>query len=141
MLKVTCAIIIQENKILITQKGGNSDHPLKWEFPGGKINQGESAEGCIKREIIEELEVGITIISKIIPVIYNYGFKKIKLIPFICSIKKGIIKLNEHIDFNWVEWNSLGKVNFSEADRKLIQQNKNRQILLKYIRENEDDTR
>lgn len=141
MLKVTCAIIIHKNKILITQRGTDSDHPLQWEFPGGKIKQGENAVECIKREIHEELEIEIEILKIMIPVIYNYGFKKIELIPFLCLKKPGTIKLNDHVDFNWIEWNNLGKVNFSEADRKLIQQIANRQILQKYIGEKVDDTR
>jgi 8-oxo-dGTP diphosphatase len=139
MLKVTCAIIIHKNKILITQRGAGSDHPLQWEFPGGKIKQGESAEDCIKREIKEELDVGIEIILKMIPVVHDYGFKKIRLIPFLCSIKTGELKLNEHVDFNWVLTKEIEKINFSEADRKLSRQKQNRQILQKYIGEKIDN--
>ena len=141
MLKVTCALIIHKNKILITQRGINSVHPLQWEFPGGKLKKGESTGESVKREIMEELEVGIEIILNMIPVNYNYGFKKIELIPFLCSKKSGKIKLNDHIDFKWVEWDNLKKINFSKADRKLIQQIGNRQILKKYIGEKIDDTR
>ncbi len=57
MLKVSCAIIINKNKILVTQHGEKSEHPFLWEFPGGKINTGETPEECIKREIKEELSV------------------------------------------------------------------------------------
>ena len=140
MLKVTCAIIVQKNKILITQRALDSDHPLQWEFPGGKIKHGERAEDCIKREIHEELEIEIEILKTMISVIYNYGFKKIELIPFLCSKKTGAVKLNDRIDFNWDEWNNLEKLNFAEADLKLIQQMANRQMLHKYVGEKINNT-
>ena len=95
MLKVTCALIIRDNKLLITQNNFKSDHPFQWEFPGGKIKTGETLENCIKREIMEELEIEIEILSTMKAVIYDYGFKKIKLYPFLCSIKNGKIKLSK----------------------------------------------
>ena len=55
MTEVTCAIIIKAERVLITQRSENMPHPLKWEFPGGKVKAGESPGYCIKREIFEEL--------------------------------------------------------------------------------------
>jgi 8-oxo-dGTP diphosphatase len=102
MLKVTCAIILQQNKILVTQLNASSDHPLKWEFPGGKLKPGETEEECISREINEELEIDIEIRKPMISLFHNYGCKQIELIPFLCVIKTGVIKLNEHHDLIWV---------------------------------------
>ena len=135
MLKVSCAIIIQDGKILIVQNNSDSDHPFQWEFPGGKINFEESSEECIKREIWEELEVKVKIYEKLFSVEFDYGFKQIELIPFLCSIKKGEIKLNEHNELKWIDIEELDEIDFSGADKKLIQQKQNLIILKKYIGE------
>ena len=136
MLKVTCAIIILQNKILITQRNNYSDHPFKWEFPGGKLNPGETWEACVIREIREELDIDIEIQASMISVQYDYGLKQIELIPFICCIKKGDINLKEHKDFKWISFINLNKIDFAEADRKLIQLKENKEILKKYLWEN-----
>ena len=117
MIRVTCAIIRNEdNEILIVQRGENSDHPLKWEFPGGKINEGESEEECIIREIEEELSMDIIICSRMENVEYDYGIKQISLIPFICDTLDDLPVLSEHLDFKWIAPSGLKKINFSEAD-------------------------
>ena len=134
MLKVTCAIIISNNRILVTQNNAASDHPFLWEFPGGKIKSGEYAADCIVREILEELEIEIKILKGLTSIIFDYGFKKIELIPFLCSIKKGKIELNEHNDFNWLKFEELETVDFSGADLKLIQLKENCDILKEYVR-------
>jgi 8-oxo-dGTP diphosphatase len=141
MLKVSCALIIDQNKILVVQRNTGSDHPLKWEFPGGKLNQGESPEECVIREIREELEIKIEILKPLISVYYDYGIKQIELIPFLCRINQGEIILNEHHDFKWVSPGSLEKVDFAEADRKLIQVRINQVELKKHLRKNMNDTR
>lgn len=135
MLYVTCALIADKGKLLITQNSAESDHPFQWEFPGGKINPAESPEECIVREIQEELNLEIRILKKMIPVNFDYGFRKIKLIPFLCSIKNGTIRLSEHNDCKWVNTAELGEYDFSKADLKLIRQNENLEILQEYVRE------
>jgi 8-oxo-dGTP diphosphatase len=121
-LEVTCAIIRNEdNEVLIVQRGENSDHPLKWEFPGGKTDKGESHEECIIREISEELSMEIIICKKLLPVDWDYGKKHILLIPFICDTLDELPVLSEHIDFKWVEAERLNDVDFSEADHIVAQ--------------------
>ena len=135
VLKVTCALIIQNNKIFITQNSSNSDHPFQWEFPGGKIKTGETNEDCLKREIKEELEIEVEILCELKPVIFDYEIKTIELIPFLCSFKSGKIHLNEHIDFKWLELNELKSLNFPGADLELIQLKENWDTLKEYIGE------
>lgn len=141
MLNVTCAIIIENCKILITQRSARSDHPLKWEFPGGKLNHGETLEECIIREIGEELGIELGIVEKMYPVRYNYGFKQVKLFPFVCNIKSGVITLIEHSQFEWVKYENLKNYEIVEADIKLVQHPQNREILKKYLREDMHNTR
>ena len=138
MLNVTCALIINRGKLLVAQLSAESVHPLKWEFPGGKIKLNESAEQCIKREIKEELGILIDVVAPIKPVIHDYGFRKVKLIPFVCKLKSGRITLKEHEDFRWIKLNELLDFDLAEADKKLIEEN--RQVLKKYLGEKMDYT-
>jgi len=138
MLKVTCALIIENGKVLITQNDKSSDHAFQWEFPGGKINDGETKKECIVREISEELELDILVENNLIPVEHDYAIKKIKLIPFICSIKGGNLKLNNHINAKWVELTKLQKIDFSEADKRLIMKGENMELLKEYSRKQKD---
>jgi 8-oxo-dGTP diphosphatase len=123
MISVTCAIIRnEEDEILVVQRGEATDHPLKWEFPGGKLNQGESDEDCIIREVEEELSMEIVIVGKLSPVDFDYGHKKIRLIPFICDTLDEVPFLTEHVAFKWLENKDLMTVDFSGAD-VLVAQN------------------
>lgn len=132
MIQVTCALLICEGKVLITQNGAESAHPLQWEFPGGKINADETAHACIIREIKEELELDIVVIEDLVAVKHDYGIKKINLIPFVCSIVDGNLKLNNHIDRKWIAFSDLNVVDFSGADKRLISLEENRKLLEKY---------
>jgi 8-oxo-dGTP diphosphatase len=117
MLIVTCAVIRnEENEVLIVQRGEASDHPFKWEFPGGKVNEGESEEDCIIREIKEELSIDIVICGRLPVVEHDYGIKHISLIPFICDTLDELPFLSEHIAFKWVSEADLKGYNYSEAD-------------------------
>ena len=117
MINVTCAIIRNdENEVLVVQRGEKSDHPFKWEFPGGKTNDGESHEECIVREISEELGIGIVICSRLDEVEYDYGEKQIRLIPFVCDTLDEVPLLTEHISFRWVAGKDLEEIDFCEAD-------------------------
>jgi 8-oxo-dGTP diphosphatase len=123
MIDVTCAIIRnEENEILVVCRGENTDHPFKWEFPGGKINDGESEEECIIREIKEELSIDIVICSRQRPVEHDYGRKQIKLIPFVCDTIDELPVLSEHIEYKWLKINELQTLDFSEADIHVAEQ-------------------
>lgn len=117
MIDVTCALIRNEEKeILVVQRGEGSSNSLKWEFPGGKIESGESPEECLVREIKEELSMDIIICGRISHVVYDYGVKQIKLIPFICDTLDELPVLSEHLDFKWITPEELLSFNLSEAD-------------------------
>ncbi|MFD2033488.1 (deoxy)nucleoside triphosphate pyrophosphohydrolase [Belliella marina] len=128
IIRVTCAIIIVNDKILCAQRGKNMSHPLLWEFPGGKIEKDESAESCIKREIMEELNLEIGIVQKLKSTQHKYSEnKEIELIPFICSYISGELKLKEHHEVRWISACSLNTLDWAEADlpivRNLIENN------------------
>lgn len=123
MINVTCAIIRnEEDEVLTVQRGEKSDHPYLWEFPGGKINDGESEEECVIREISEELSMDIIICGTLLPVEYDYGHKHIKLIPFICDTLDELPLLTEHIAFKWLSAEKLMTVDYCEADELIAKQ-------------------
>ncbi|WP_223583041.1 (deoxy)nucleoside triphosphate pyrophosphohydrolase [Sphingobacterium sp. GVS05A] len=97
MLQVTCAIIQHANKILICQRSASMKLPLKWEFPGGKIETGESKEECLHREIKEELHIDINIHSALTMVEHHYADFSLQLYPFVCSLESGEVKALEHV--------------------------------------------
>ncbi len=117
MIRVTCAIIRnEESEVLIVQRGEKTDHPFKWEFPGGKQNRDETEEECIIREIKEELSIDIVICCRMQDVDYDYGKKHILLIPFICDTLDEMPFLSEHIAYKWITPAGLKEIDFSGAD-------------------------
>ncbi|MFV0589984.1 MAG: (deoxy)nucleoside triphosphate pyrophosphohydrolase [Draconibacterium sp.] len=140
MIQVTCAIIIQDGKILLAQNRADSDHAFQWEFPGGKIHHNESEEACIIREIREELELEIVPFQKLEAIEHNYGNKQIKLIPFLCLLKSGEIKLNDHLAVKWCSPAELLTMNLAGADKTLLGKKKNFEILKEYARKQMDNS-
>jgi len=120
MIEVACAIILKGDKVLITQRSESMSHPMMWEFPGGKLNPGESPERCIKREIKEELKAKISVIQLLPSLIYDYGFRKIKLIPFICTLETEQISLAQHNAYCWIQKHEVDNFDLLEADIEVI---------------------
>ncbi|TNF39155.1 MAG: NUDIX domain-containing protein, partial [Cytophagales bacterium] len=75
IIPVTCALIFSEGKVLATRRSQTMDLPGKWEFPGGKVEEDESTEECLKREIQEELSIEIEIFEKLSPADFTYPGK------------------------------------------------------------------
>jgi 8-oxo-dGTP diphosphatase len=122
MINVTCAIIIFGNKILAAQRSEKMKLPLKWEFPGGKVEENENNEECIVREIKEEINVEVEIVKKLANSIYDYGAFKINLIPFIANYISGEIKLLEHKDYRLLDKSQLMNLDWAEADLPIVEE-------------------
>jgi len=122
MLHVTCAIILLKNKILVTQRSENMKLPLKWEFPGGKLELGESEEDCIVREIKEEINLDITLLKKLSNNVHDYGTFEINLIPYLAKHISGEIELAEHKDYKLLEKNELLSLDWAEADLPIVEE-------------------
>jgi 8-oxo-dGTP diphosphatase len=122
IINVTCAIIVIENKILVTQRSEKMKLPLKWEFPGGKLEENESEIDCIKREIKEEINIEIEVLRKLSNSIYDYGNFKINLIPFIAKHILGEIKLTEHRDYKLLQRKELLSLDWAEADLPIVEE-------------------
>ena len=122
MLRVTCAIIEHDNKILICQRSERMKLPLKWEFPGGKIEDGESKEDCLKREIREELGLEIEIESALTAVEHHYPEFSLCLYPFLCKWTGGSLAIAEHAQAIWVSHDELKNYDWAEADAPVVRE-------------------
>lgn len=121
MIDVCCAIIIdEEGKVLVAQRSANMLLPLKMEFPGGKMEPGESAEACLIREIKEELNVDIQILSERTAHQHVYPEFSIRLIPFVCRIVAGDVVLKEHASYSWMETSALQGCDWAAADIPIV---------------------
>ena len=121
MIDVTCAIIVNQAKqVLITQRSATMKLPFKWEFPGGKVESGESPEACVVREIKEELNLDINPGMTLQLSIHHYPEFSINLIPFICEIMGGEIILSEHTQYLWLDPAELLNLDWAEADIPIV---------------------
>ncbi|MHC2991389.1 NUDIX hydrolase [Pontibacter sp. HJ8] len=120
MIKVTCAIIEQQGLVLVTQRSETMALPLLWEFPGGKLEDGETEEACLIREIQEELSLNITTTQRLTPVLQQDVHKIIELIPFICQYNNGVIHLAEHRAYHWVNTEDLKTYDWCPADVPVV---------------------
>jgi 8-oxo-dGTP diphosphatase len=94
--------------------------PLKWEFPGGKIEAGESPEECLRREIVEELGVHVQVGRPLVPATHHYPAFTVTLHPFVCSIESGELTLHEHVAVTWLRPEELSTPDWAEADLPVI---------------------
>lgn len=122
MINVVAAVICNEdNKILIAQRNLKKSQGGLWEFPGGKIESGETREHAIVREIKEEMNIEIEVEKYLAEKVFEYPEKTINLIALKCKIINGKITLNEHEDAKWINKNELTNYNFAPADRFIIE--------------------
>jgi 8-oxo-dGTP diphosphatase len=119
-LHVACAIIERDGRVLATQRSPAMSMPLKWEFPGGKIHESESAEACLMREVREELGVDVVVGQPLTAVTHHYPALTVTLYPFRCRIVAGTITLHEHAASSWLLPVELPALDWAEADRPVI---------------------
>lgn len=137
-IPVTCAVIWFEGKILCAKRSATMSQSGLWEFPGGKVEQGELPEDCLIREILEELNISIRIVIAMSPNKFSYSSEKtIRLLPFLCTWESGLIQLSEHEEVRWLTKEKLFSVNWAPADLPIVQEldrfwNPVRKLILKY---------
>mgnify|MGYP000745778138 CR=1 FL=1 len=116
-IEVVAAVFQDKNKNFFCARRGNSGElALKWEFPGGKIEKGESREEALIREISEELLVSISVDEYIMTVEHQYPSFLLTMHVFKCSIQYGSMKLTEHTDSKWLPASWLDEIDWAEAD-------------------------
>ena len=122
-LKVVVGGLIQQNqKILICQRKDDGDHPLKWEFPGGKLKDNENNQDALKRELKEELSIEINEMIFFDEYLFEYKklSKNLKLVFFQIFQFEGEIQNKVHQQLKWIDISKLGDYDFLEGDRKII---------------------
>lgn len=119
-INVVAAVIVQDDRILATQRG-YGEFKDGWEFPGGKIESGESPEDALKREIMEELKVEIDVRELIGVVEYDYTDFHLNMMCFWCTLKGGEVQLVEHEAGRWLKKEELGEVEWLPADWELVE--------------------
>ena len=119
---VVAAVIIKDGKILCTQRNVSKyDYiSLKWEFPGGKIEDKESEEDALLREIKEELNLEIKIEKKIITVQHQYPDFALTMHTFLCTSISNELILNEHTAFKWLSKKDLEELDWAAADLPIV---------------------
>jgi len=117
---VACAIIERDGLVLSALRSASMNLPLKWEFPGGKIEPGEALEECLERELVEEMGVRILVGRPLTPATHEYPSFTVTLYPFVCSIVAGEIQLFEHSAISWLPAERMLELDWADADLPVI---------------------
>lgn len=120
-IHVACAIIERDGMVLAAQRSSAMSLPLKWEFPGGKIEPGENSDECLRRELVEELGIRVKVKRVLPPHTHRYPTFTVTLYPFVCSMEAGSIVLHEHAAIAWLVPERLCELDWAEADLPVIE--------------------
>ncbi|MEC5425308.1 (deoxy)nucleoside triphosphate pyrophosphohydrolase [Virgibacillus sp. C22-A2] len=115
-IHVVGAVIVNDSKILCAQRGETKTLSYKWEFPGGKIEQGETAEEALRREIEEEMQCKISVGEQVDHTVYEYDFGVVHLTTFYCALIEGEPVLTEHQSIKWLLREELPMLDWAPAD-------------------------
>ncbi len=118
---VAAAVILRDGQVFATQRGYGA-YKDYWEFPGGKIEPGETAEEALAREIREELDTEIAVDAPFDRVEYDYPEFHLSMGCYWCSIKSGCLTLKEHEAAKWLQLDELDTVDWLPADQNVVKQ-------------------
>ena len=113
---VVCAIIERDDQFLIARRSSGRHLARKWEFPGGKVEAGESEVEALHRELREELGVRVEILERLTPVEHCYSDRSLRLIAYRCRITGGAPKAGEHEELRWISIDETHQYDFPDAD-------------------------
>jgi 8-oxo-dGTP diphosphatase len=119
-IHVACAVIELDGMIMAAQRSETMSMPLKWEFPGGKLESGETPEACLVREVREELAVGISLDRSLPVTTHSYETFTVTLYPFVCTPDDSVMTLHEHRAVAWMEPEQMSALDWAEADLPII---------------------
>jgi 8-oxo-dGTP diphosphatase len=121
-IPVVCAIIERAGGVLLAQRPARGHLSLKWEFPGGKVDPGESPEAALVREIDEELRCRIAGLRPLPRSRHTYDQTEIEMIPFVCTLAPGSPEpsLTEHVALAWVQPADFERYDLAAADRPVV---------------------
>ena len=120
---VTAALIERDGHILIAKRRQGKQHVGNWEFPGGTLEEGETPEQCLKRELQEELDITAEVGDLFCSSEYSYTPEfTIRLLAYRATVISGVFNLNDHEEIRWVKPADLANYDFPEADRPIVEQ-------------------
>ena len=122
-IEVVAGVIFCKDEILCVQRKKNKLHYIseKFEFPGGKIEPGESKEEALHRELLEELNLSMKIKSFFMTVAHEYPDFELIMHTYICEVESKELTLNEHIDKKWLKVNELDQLDWAGADIPIVE--------------------
>jgi 8-oxo-dGTP diphosphatase len=120
MNTVTAAILIKDGRVLIAKRGAGDRLADKWEFPGGKVEAGETPEECLIREMFEEFRIVVSVGEFLGESVYHYSHGSIRLIAYRTFYERGELSLETHADFAWVTVDQLDDFDFAPADLPFV---------------------
>ncbi|HWE25723.1 MAG TPA: (deoxy)nucleoside triphosphate pyrophosphohydrolase [Myxococcales bacterium] len=121
-VRVVAAMLEKEGKYLITQRRPTASLPLLWEFPGGRVEEGESDEAALARELKEEMGIDVEVRDRVIHVQHSYPHYDIDFCVYACKLLGGEIQHHRVHDHRWVAPQDLSKYEFPAADEKTVAQ-------------------
>ncbi len=119
-LDVAVAVVFHDSKVLITRRKAGGVLGGYWEFPGGKREAGESLEGCVRRELLEELAMRVQPVMSFSPIVHQYPDREVRLYPFLCTHESGTPQRIACAELKWVAASELKSFAFPPANFTLI---------------------
>ncbi|KAA1189114.1 NUDIX domain-containing protein [Pseudohalioglobus sediminis] len=122
VIQVTAAVIVRDGKVLAARRGPGKHLEGYWEFPGGKLEENESPESCLERELAEEFSISSKIGEYIGESVYDYGEKVVRLLGYEVEHTAGKFELVDHDELRWLKMDQLTDVKWAPADIPLVEQ-------------------
>jgi 8-oxo-dGTP diphosphatase len=120
LIHVTAAVIVKDGRVLVARRRNGARLGGKWEFPGGKVEPGESPEACLRRELKEEFDIEATIGEPLGRHVHRYDFGTVSLTAFRVTDVRGAFRLNDHQEVRWAVPASLTDFDFTPADLPFV---------------------
>jgi 8-oxo-dGTP diphosphatase len=119
-LRVAAGVLIEEGRVLIAQRRPGRTEGGKWEFPGGKLEPGETPEECLVRELAEELGIAVRVLGPLLTTIHTYSWGTIELVALRVERLAGEPAPHDHAELRWVAPAELARYDFTAADLAIV---------------------